>query len=274
MSDLKYTRETVLEVHSWVPGKLLSIVTTRSPHFHFVAGQFARLGLPADDAPEAAPTIWRAYSMVTAPKHREHMEFYSIVVPEGEFSPRLAALRAGDPIYVDRTAFGFLTLERFAPEGNISKIDGGDLWLLATGTGLSAYLSILQDPATWTAFDNIVLVHGVRLVEELTYRDQILDWVEHGLPELGNVPKQAKLRYLPIPTRESFGDMPQARLTQLIESGNLEQLAGLGLDPDSSKVMLCGNPDMLTEARALLKPRGFAVGRRGNPGNLALENYW
>ncbi|HLU20753.1 MAG TPA: ferredoxin--NADP reductase [Pusillimonas sp.] len=274
MSDLKYTRETVLEVRSWVPGKLLSIVTTRSPAFDFVAGQFARLGLPADDTPHAAPTIWRAYSMVTAPHQREHMEFYSIVVPEGEFSPRLAALKVGDAIYVDKTAFGFLTLERFAPEADISRISGGDLWLLATGTGLSAYLSLLHDPATWKAFDNIVLIHGVRQVEELAYRDQILHWVEHGHPQLAGSSRPAKLRYLPIPTREPFGNMPQARLTQLIQNGQLEELAGLDLDPDRSKVMLCGNPDMLTEARALLKPRGFAVGRRGNPGNLALENYW
>lgn len=274
MSDLKYTRETVLDVRNWVPGKLLSIVTTRSPGFEFVAGQFARLGLPAGDAPDAEPTIWRAYSMVTAPQQRDHMEFYSIVVPEGEFSPRLAALQVGDPLYVDKTAFGFLTLERFAPEGDISRIGGGDLWLLATGTGLSAFLSILHDPATWSVFDNIVLIHGVRQVEELAYREQILQWVEHGFPEPSGTSRQARLRYLPIPTREPFGDMPQARLTNLIENGNLEQLAGLTLDPERSKVMLCGNPDMLTTARALLKPRGFAVGRRGNPGNLALENYW
>jgi len=282
MSDSKYSRETVLQVQHWVPGKLLSITTTRSPEFEFVAGQFARLGLPAAGLTDEPPAIWRAYSMVTPPSQREFLEFYSIVVPEGEFSPRLAALRPGDPLYVDKTAFGFLTLDRFIPggatSGGATSGEGapthGDLWLLATGTGLSAYLSLLQEPSTWAAFDQIIVVHGVRSVQELAYRDRLQQWSRDGLPEAAGLPRHAQLTYLPIPTREPFQDMPAARLTHLIEDGRLENLAGRKLDADVSKIMLCGNPDMLTEARQLLKTRGFAVGRRGNPGNLALENYW
>lgn len=266
MPQQKYTRETVLKVHSWVPEKLLSIITTRSPEYEFVPGQFARLGLPAVNLPDEPPTLWRAYSMVTAPGQRDSLEFYSIVVPEGEFSPKLAQLQPGDPLYIDKTPFGFLTLDRFAP--------GGDLWLVATGTGLSAYLSMLHDPATWALFDNIILVHGVRSVEELAYRDQILQWVHNGPAQGSNSSGRARLSYLPIPTREPYQNMPQARLTTLIEDGRLEELAGRKLDSSRSKIMLCGNPEMLTEARALLKTRGFAVGRRGVPGNLALENYW
>lgn len=273
MSDSKYTRETVLKVRSWVPGKLLSIVTTRSPSFEFAPGQFARLGLPADNSAEAPPTIWRAYSMVTPPAQRDQLEFYSIVVPEGDFSPRMAALQPGDALYVDKTAFGFLTLDRFAPADG-HREPGGDLWLLATGTGLSAYLSMLQDPVVWTTFDRIFLVHGVRSLEELAYRDDILNWERNGLPQLAGAPGQARLTYLPIATREPYEGMPMARLTCLLADGRLEELAGRKLDAESSKIMLCGNPDMLTEARSLLKERGFAVGRRGNAGNLALENYW
>lgn len=272
MSDSKYTKETVLEIKAWVPGKLLSIVTTRSPDFEFTAGQFARLGLPADPAPDAPPSIWRAYSLVTPPSVRDRMEFYSIVVPEGEFSPKIAQLQVGDALYVDKTAFGFLTLDRFDGSSESAR-PGGDLWLIATGTGLSAYLSMLHDPKAWSDYDRIILVHGVRTVQELTYQEQIHDWVRHGLPELAGRP-QAKLVYLPIPTREAYADMPQARLTELLQDGRLEALADAPLQAEKSRIMLCGNPDMLTEARGLLKDRGFAVGRRGNAGNLALENYW
>src|SRR5690606_8935693 len=105
------------------------------------------------------------------------------------------------------------------------------------------------------------------------YREEILHWAQNGLPELAGQ-TQAGLSYLPIPTREPYPDMPQARLTQLIQDGRLEQLAGRTLHAEKSKIMLCGNPEMLTEARQLLKERGFSVGRRGNAGNLALENYW
>ena len=265
MTDSKYTRQTVTQVHTWVPDKLFSLRVTRDPAFQFKAGQFARVGLPAADDPDGAPTLWRAYSMVSAP-HEDGLEFYSIVVPDGLFSPRLARLRAGDALYIEKNPFGFLTIDRFVPEG--------DLWLLATGTGLSAYLSILRDPATWRAFRRIVLVHGVRAASELAYADEIRQWP--GQPAYADYFRQdpRKLVYLPIATRETLPGMPQARLTTLIADGRLEQLAGEPLDPQRAKVMLCGNPAMLADARKLLSERGFAPGRRGIPGNLAVENYW
>lgn len=266
MPDHKYTRQTITRIIEWVPQKLFSLETTRDPEFHFKPGQFARLGLPEDAPSEAAPALWRAYSMVTAPG-QDRLGFYSIVVPEGEFSPRLARLRAGDSLYIDKTAFGFLTLDRFA--------DGGDLWLLATGTGLSAYLSMLQDSNTWARFERIMLVHGVRTRAELAYRDEIRQWAAQGAPfASASNGARARLLYLPVATREALPGAPQARITTLIANGGLEKLAGRALDPAVSKVMLCGNPAMLADSRKLLAERGFAVGRRGNLGNLAVENYW
>ncbi|AWQ06586.1 ferredoxin--NADP reductase [Bordetella bronchiseptica] len=265
MTDTKYTRQTITAVQTWVPGKLFSVRVTRDPAFLFQAGQFARVGLPDSDDPQAEPSVWRAYSMVSAPEE-PWLEFYSIVVPEGQFSPRMARLQPGDALYVEKKPFGFLTIDRFAP--------GGDLWLLASGTGLSAYLSILRDPTTWRAFDRIILVHGVRSAEELAYRDEIEQWRSQPAfaPYFEADPR--KLIYLPIATRETLPGMPQARLTTLIADGRLEQLAGQPLDPQRAKIMLCGNPAMLADARKLLSERGFAPGRRGIPGNLAVENYW
>jgi ferredoxin--NADP+ reductase len=265
MTESKYTRQTVTAVREWLPGKLFSLRVTRDPGFVFKAGQFARVGLPESAEPGAEPTLWRAYSMVSGPLDNE-LEFYSIVVPEGPFSPRLAALRAGDSLYVEKAPYGFLTIDRFAP--------GGDLWLLASGTGLSAYLSILRDPATWTAFRRLIVVHGVRYANELAYRQEIEGW--STVPEFAAIHRAdpRKLIYVPIATREALPGLPQARLTALIADGRLETLVGETLDPAQSKVMLCGNPAMLADARKLLAERGFAPGRRGVPGNLAVENYW
>ncbi|OWT77524.1 MULTISPECIES: ferredoxin--NADP reductase [unclassified Achromobacter] len=286
MTDVsKYTRQTVTEVRSWVPGKLFSLRVTRDPAFSFKAGQFARVGLPAaadgepDASPDAAPTLWRAYSMVSGPLE-DALEFFSIVVPEGEFSPRLAQLRVGDSLYIEKNPYGFLTIDRFfpaAPDGTQPEPQPGqqpDLWLLATGTGLSAYLSILRDPATWTSFRRIIVVHGVRHAEELAYREEIESW--SNLPEFAAVHRAdpRKLIYLAIATRQALPGMPSERLTTLIADGRLEQLAGERLDPKLAKVMLCGNPEMLSAARKLLGEMGFAPGRRGIPGNLAVENYW
>ncbi len=255
--ETKYTRQTVTSVHTWVPDKLFSLRATRDRAFEFLPGQFARVGLPGSEAPDGPPTLWRAYSMVSAPGENA-LEFYSIVVPEGEFSPRMARLAPGDALYIDKTPFGFLTLERFAP--------GGDLWLLASGTGLSAYLSILRDEAVWQSYERIILVHGVRTAAELAYRAEI--------EAMRGRPGGAQLVYLPIATRETLPGMPRARITTLIADGGLERLAGRTLDAETAKVMLCGNPAMLADARKLLGDRGFKPGRRGIPGNLAVENYW
>jgi ferredoxin--NADP+ reductase len=278
MTESKYTRQTVTEVRTWVPGKLFSLRVTRDPAFVFKAGQFARVGLPENPASDAEPTLWRAYSMVSGPLDNE-LEFYSIVVPEGAFSPRMAALRPGDTLYVEKNPYGFLTIDRFAPPSGAPPVHQtgaaqNDLWLLATGTGLSAYLSILRDPATWTSFRRIILVHGVRHANELAYRQEIEGW--STLPEFGEIHRAdpRKLIYLPVATREPLPGVPCERLTTLIADGRLERLVGETLDPDRAKVMLCGNPEMLGDARKLLATRGFAPGRRGVPGNLAVENYW
>jgi ferredoxin--NADP+ reductase len=265
MSEKKITRQTVIANHTWVPDKLFSLRVTRDAAFDFKAGQFARVGLPASGSPEAEPTIWRAYSMVSSPLQAE-LEFYSIVVPQGEFSPRMAALKPGDAIYVEHAPYGFLTLDRFE--------SGGDLWLLASGTGLSAYLAMLRDTACWASFRRIILVHGVRRAEELAYRDEIEQLNQRADLSAAFAQDPRKLVYLPIATREALPGMPQARLTTLIADGRLEQLAGEALNPDGAKIMLCGNPAMLADARKLLAERGFAPGRRGIPGNLAVENYW
>lgn len=259
MTEATYTCQTVTARQDWVPGKLFSLRVTRPAGFSFEAGQFARLGLPEEDG--GAPTLWRAYSMVSGVQD-PWLEFYSVVVPDGAFSPRLAALREGDSLYIDKTVFGFLTLSRFA--------DGEDLWLIASGTGLSAYLSMLAEPGLWQQFRRVVIVHGVRTGDELAYRAEIDAWrARAGVHEGAE-----RLVYLPIASRETLPGKPQARLTTLLEDGRLEALAGIALDPARSRIMLCGNPGLLTDARAFLKTRGFLPGRRGIPGNLAVENYW
>jgi ferredoxin--NADP+ reductase len=262
----RYTKQVVTHKTAWATEKLFSLTVTRPPGFKFVPGQFARLGLALDPAAPETPNEWRAYSMVSAPNENA-LEFYSVVVPDGKFSPPMAQLGVGDALWINNSVFGFLTLDAFA--------GGDDLWLLATGTGLSAYLSMLRDPATFTRFKRIVLVHGVRFASELAYRGELLSLMQRHA---------GQLTYLPITTQEPLtqqispsltpGSLAPARLTTLLSAGELEQRAGLLLDPTQTRVMLCGNPAMVTEMRSLLSDRGFAAGRRGVAGNLAVENYW
>lgn len=258
MSESKYSVETITHLRRWTP-KLFSFRLTRPAAFRFAAGQFARLGVELADGRQ----LWRAYSMMSAP-YDEHLEFFSIVVPDGEFTPELAKLGVGDRVLLDRTAYGFLTLDRFP--------DGRDLWMLATGTGVAPFLSILQDPETWTRFRNVVLAYSARSANELAYRDWLAALPAH--PLVGDAVTADRFRFVPAVTREALPGALPTRLTTALTDGALERSAGLSLAHEHSRVMVCGNPDMVDDCRKLLTARGFRLSRRAAPAHLAFENYW
>lgn len=255
-SSTRFTVETVLSLRYWT-SSLLSFHTSRDPNFRFTPGHYARLGLQtAHDS-----VVWRPFSVVSSTVDG-YLEFFAVLVPNGEFSVPLSSIRVGDTIQVDKASYGFMTIDGFAP--------GKDLWLLATGTGLGPFLSILRDETTWNAYENIVLVHSVRYAVELAYRDEIMAIIrEHTL---GKLP--ARLRYISVVTRELWPDVLSARIPQLIEDGRLELAAGLKFELNRSRTMVCGNPEMIGELRGLFTARGFQTSRRAAPGQLAFENYW
>jgi len=256
VSDDKFTRQTLLEVHGLTPS-LFTLRTTRDAGFRFRAGQFVRLGVEKADG----SVVWRAYSLVSAP-HDEFLEFFSIVVPGGEFTSELSRLRVGDSLLVEKMATGYLTLDRF--------VDGRDLWLLGSGTGIAPFLSILQDFEVWQRFERIVLVYSARSFAELAYQPLIRSFAElEHLAEFAH-----KLTYLPVVTREQAPGCLNARITELLDKGELERAAGLELTPEYSRVMICGNPQMIDDIRQRLKARGLNLSLTRRPGQVAVENYW
>lgn len=253
MSIEKFTVEKVLSVHRWAHN-LFSFTMTRPAHFKFTAGQFARIGLMVN-----GELVVRAYSVVSSP-FDENLEFFSIVVPDGAFTSNLQHLETGDELYLDKTAYGYLTLARYQlPLAH-------DLWLLATGTGLAPFLSMLQDFETWTKYQHIHLIYSVRSTAELAYVDRIQELAESfGEGHTG-------FKFIPIITRDPNATLHD-RLPVLIENGELEKVVGLSLNPATSHVMLCGNPQMVEDTKDALKQRGLTMNRRGE-GNIAVENYW
>lgn len=246
--------QRVLSVHHWTDS-LFSFTSTRSASLRFESGQFVMIGLEVDGRP-----LLRAYS-IASPHYAEHLEFFSIKVPDGALTSRLQHLRVGDPVLVGRKPTGTLVLSDLRP--------GRHLYLLATGTGLAPFLSIIRDLDVYDRFDKVVLVHGVRESIDLAYADLI----EHELPRdefLGEM-VTGKLIYLPVVTRESFRH--QGRLPELIESGALAHKAGLApLDPARDRAMLCGSPAMLHDTRAALDRLGFRSSPGlGQPGEYVIE---
>jgi len=252
MSNLN--RERVLKVHHWTD-TLFSFVTTREPAFRFQSGQFTMIGLENVEG----RNLLRAYSMVSA-HYEETLEFLSIKVPNGPLTSRLQHMKEGDTILVSRKAVGTLLIDNLLP--------GRTLYLLGTGTGLAPFMSLIKDPEVYERFERVVLVHGCRFAAELAYRDLIT----RELPEnelIGEMVRD-KLLYIPMITREPFPT--QGRVTDLLRSEAMLARFGLApLDKVSDRVMLCGSPNMLTDAGAILSGWGFAEGSQAEAGHFVIE---
>lgn len=268
MSDEKAVALTVLSKTVW-SDNLFSFTTTRPDGFRFEAGQFARLGMnPSQLVANQGKAIcderiFRAYSIASSP-YDEHLEFFSVVVPDGAFTSQLQHLQVGDPLYLNPEPFGFLTLSRYQePSPN-------DLWLLATGTGLAPFLSMLGDLDTWQNYTDIVLAYSARTETELAYVDKIKALHEQFANLIDN---PARLHFVPIITRQAVEGCLHHRIPALIDSNQLQTHIGLALNPATSHVMLCGNPQMVDDTKEALKNQGLTMNRRG-VGNIAVENYW
>lgn len=244
------TAQTVTAVRRWTR-TLWSIRVDCPTGFHFAPGHYAKLGLPAD----GLDTIWRPYSIVSAVDDPE-LEFLIVLIPGGAFSAHLESIEPGQPIMLAASIFGFFLEPQLSP--------GDTLWMLATGTGLGPYVSLLRTPGALNRYRRVIVVHSVRLAAELAYRDEL-----EALAA-----SDARVSYLPIVTREARASPLHGRMPALIADGALQQHARATLDPATSRVMVCGNPDFTTDMRALLNARGFLPCRRGNAGSMLFEKYW
>jgi ferredoxin/flavodoxin---NADP+ reductase len=246
--------ERVLSVRHWTDTQF-SFTTTRDPGLRFENGQFVMVGLQAGQRP-----LLRAYSIASA-NHEEHLEFLSIKVPEGPLTSRLQHIRAGDPVLVSRKPTGTLLLSDLTP--------GARLFMLSTGTGAAPFMSLIKDPEVYERFEEVVLVHGVRVGSESeVLRAQVEALRGHEL--LGEA-VQGKLKYYACVTREPHPH--RGRLTMLLQSGQLCADLGIrGLDARTDRAMVCGSPAMLTDTCALLDGAGFhASPHIGAPGDYVIE---
>ena len=254
-NNSKYSTEKILSVHHW-NDTLFSFKTTRQDGLRFENGQFVMIGLEVDGRPLA-----RAYS-VASPNYDEHLEFLSIKVQNGPLTSRLQHIKVGDELLVSRKPTGTLVIHDLKPAKY--------LYLFSTGTGLAPYMSLIQDIEVYDRFEKVVLVHGVRKINDLAYKD----FIENDLPnnEFFGEEIRNQLIYYPTVTRESFKN--EGRLTDLIKSGKLFDDIGLSkMNPIEDRAMICGSPEMLKDTQDLLDSMDFKVSPRiGEPGDYVIEH--
>ena len=249
-----YEVQKVLSVHHWNES-LFTFTSTRATSLRFESGHFVMVGLMVDGR-----ALLRAYSIASA-HWEEHLEFFSIKVQDGPLTSRLQHLKVGDDVLVGRKPTGTLVITDLLP--------GRFLYLFATGTGLAPFMSIIRDPDTYERFEKIILVHGVRKVDELAYADLIA----HELPRhdhLGELVRD-QLVYYPTVTREPFRN--QGRLPDLIANGKLCSDIGFPqIDPKQDRAMICGGPAMLKDMRQVLDQAGFTISTGiGHAGGYVIE---
>lgn len=225
----------------------------------FRAGRFVSIGIPDPVTGEVAAK--RAYSLASAEGERD-LELYVRLVREGALTPKLLALEPGARIWIDERYHGTFTLDA------ASGVGAKQLVFVATGTGLAPFVSMLRTEVGRARFERIVVVHGVRLPEELTYSQEIAAAAREG-----RVPR---IEYLPAcsrPPADSGWKGLVGRLPELFASGAIAERIG-PLDPRQHHVFLCGNPDMIVALEAWLVSRGHKRHRKREPGNVHVERYW
>ncbi len=232
--------------------------------FEFAPGQYAVLGLPGsapraphsqpEDAP-AAPDriIRRAYSIAASSRQREYLEFYIKLVRSGALTPRLALLKSGDRLWLGPKAAGQFTISDVPPRSN--------LVLVATGTGLAPYLSMIRTAHRCHDGPHYTVVHGARNSWDLGYRAE-LEALDHGCGTFVYVPTVSR----PDPEERWGGHT--GRVKSVFEDGTV------AVDPEADHIFLCGAPEMIDELAAHFVSRGFTLHGLRSPGNLHFEKYW
>jgi ferredoxin--NADP+ reductase len=261
---------TLLSREDVAPGLAILRVRPDAPLAEFVPGQYATLGLfgsaprapgaaPEDPPPVAGALIRRPFSIASAAGEREAIELYAVLVPGGALTPRLFALAPGDRLYLRGRAAGRFTLDG-VPEAS-------DAVLVATGTGLAPYMSMVRTHHGDGGPRRYAVVHGVRVSRDLGYGEEL------------RALERASGRLLYLPTVSRPADDPAwrgrtGRVQTLFEDGVLEARLGRVLDPARDHVFLCGHPEMIASMQALLLARGFTADAPRSPGSVHIESYW
>nr|WP_319512947.1 ferredoxin--NADP reductase [uncultured Cohaesibacter sp.] len=245
--------ETVTEVKHYTD-RLFKFRITRPASFRFRSGEFVMIGLPNAERP-----VFRAYS-VASPSWDEEVEFYSIKVPDGPLTEHLQKIKVGDTILMRKKPTGTLV--------NDALIPGKRVYMFSTGTGIAPFASLIRDPETYEKFDQVILTHTCREIDELKYGEELVEICNND-PLVGEFAKGRLIHYTSV-TREDFPRM--GRITDLMESGKLfEDLGVPPINPDVDRAMICGSMAMLNDTKDMLEKFNLVEGSNARPASFVVE---
>jgi ferredoxin--NADP+ reductase len=245
---MEWTLGVVRSKKVWAPG-LFTLAIEAPGVQSFEPGQFLQIGFQLPDG-----HLHRPYSVASPPG--EVLEFFIVLVEQGQLTPLLWQLEPGATLDVSVKAAGGFTLKKCSAAAR--------LWLIGTGTGLAPYIAMLRCPEIWQRYETIVLIHGVRHAADQAYQEEIARYSERW---------GSRFVFVPVVSRERSPGALLGRITGCLVDGTLEEMTRLKVDTNAS-VMMCGNPDMLDEMERLLGERGLHRQRHSQPGHIVVERYW
>ena len=237
----------------------------------FAAGQFAVIGLPGSaprcalSEPEESPAdpnklIRRAYSIASSSLTKPYMDFYVALVTSGALTPRLFGLKIGDRIWLSPKIAGMFTLDQMPADKHVV--------MIATGTGLAPYMSMLSTHLMCGEARRFAVLHGARHSWDLGYRSQLMT-LEHLCSNLNYIPTISRPQGEPTPWTGATG-----YVQDLWKNGALDKVWGFHPTPDNTHIFLCGAPAMIDETSAMLGQEGFKEHSKKTPGEVHVERYW
>jgi ferredoxin--NADP+ reductase len=249
---------------------IMRVVTDGWQMPDFEPGQFAVLGLPGSSPrcglsePEHSPSdshklIRRAYSIASSSLTREHMEFYVGLVSSGALTPRLFALNLGDHLWLSPKITGMFTLDQVPQDKNIA--------MIATGTGLAPYMSMLSTEMRCNSSRRFAVLHGAYHSWDLGYRSELLT-MQHLCSNFTYVATIDRPEDEPVPWLGHTG-----WVQNLWRQGIVGEAWGFQPTPANTHVFLCGNPAMIEEMVESLCQEGFREHNHREPGEIHVERF-
>ena len=233
---------------------LFSFRITRPASLRFRSGEFVMIGLPGDKKP-----VYRAYS-IASPSWDEELEFFSIKVPDGPLTENLQKIEPGDTILMRKKPTGTLVLDALVP--------GKRLFMIATGTGIAPFASLIRDPECYEKFDLLVLAHTCRQAAELEYGFDVVENTRND-PLVGELVGD-KLMHFASTTREPGSQT--GRVTDKIRDGSFFTALEIDtFDPENDRVMICGSTAMTQEFKKMFETLGFVEGANSRPASFVIE---
>ena len=225
----------------------------------FLPGQYAELAIAELQPDGKFKLVRRAYSIASAPQERDYLEFFIALVDEGELTPKLHSLGEGQRLWLNPKVKGKFTLDPIPPDSS--------LVMVATGTGIAPFISMLQQYRSSGRWKRCALVEGVRYANDLGYEDQLAELQE----------ADRTIQYCATVSREPEGSSwkgKRGRVNQLLTLSGFRSAFGWDLSPADTQVLLCGNPAMIDEVTADLSNHGFKPHSKKDPGQIHFERYW